>query len=154
MSKINKLSCAVASDKPDLIIITESWCNSSVENAQLTIPGYELQPELRQDREDTHHGIGGGLIVYVKPGMTILVHDRMVSDDNFHQFCTFDVVVKQEKWTVYAVYRPPSSTEENNERLAGLVRNCPNNSILVVILTILKLTGRTAQRPLAKVGDF
>ena len=103
MSKINELSCAVASDKPDLIIITESWCNSSVENAQLTIPGYELQPELRQDREDTHHGIGGGLIVYVKPGMTILVHDRMVSDDNFQQFCTFDVVVKQEKWTVYAV---------------------------------------------------
>ena len=40
--------------KPDLILITESWCNSETTDAFLTIPDYSMQ--LRKDREDTAQG--------------------------------------------------------------------------------------------------
>ena len=53
VSKINELSCTVCDMEPDLILITESWCNSDVMNAFLGIAGYELQPELRLDRLNT-----------------------------------------------------------------------------------------------------
>jgi hypothetical protein len=50
--------------KPDIILATETWCHSEISNAYLSLDGYELQPDLRVDREDTAQGRGGGLLVY------------------------------------------------------------------------------------------
>jgi hypothetical protein len=65
-NKIDELICGAEDLKPDLLFITESWCNENVTNAYLTIPEYQLAPDLRNDRVDTSCGIGGGLLVYVK----------------------------------------------------------------------------------------
>jgi hypothetical protein len=62
----------VADLKPDLLFITERWCNDNVTNAYLTIPGYQLALDLRNDRADTCSGIGGGLLVYAKTDMQLL----------------------------------------------------------------------------------
>jgi hypothetical protein len=35
---------------PDLILLTETWCNEQILNAFLDIPGYELLQDLRKDR--------------------------------------------------------------------------------------------------------
>ena len=64
VGKINELACTVSDMEPDLILITETWCNSDITNAHLCIAGYELQPDLRVDGEDTKGGRGGGLLVY------------------------------------------------------------------------------------------
>jgi hypothetical protein len=42
-------------------------------NAFLAVPGYNIQPDLRKDRQDMTRGIGGGLIVYARTGVTILL---------------------------------------------------------------------------------
>jgi hypothetical protein len=57
-------------------MITESWCNDSVTNAYLTVPGYELQPELRRGRADIANGIGGGLLVYVRNGLAVFLYQQ------------------------------------------------------------------------------
>ena len=45
-SKINEL-VAVAQDlAPDIILLTESWCNSTTRDAALSIDGYDLETEL------------------------------------------------------------------------------------------------------------
>jgi hypothetical protein len=49
--------------KPDIVLVTESWCNNGITNAYLEIEGYEIQPDLRRDRVDTDQGRGGGLLV-------------------------------------------------------------------------------------------
>jgi hypothetical protein len=49
--------------KADLILLTETGCNTTIDNATRTIPGYNLEAELRRDREDTGQGVGRGLIV-------------------------------------------------------------------------------------------
>ena len=130
-NKVNEL-CGIAADlKPDLILITETWCNPSIDNSLLKIPDYDVHTDLRRDREDTQHGIGGGLLVYVGPGISIINRDDAESDSRFNQYCSFDVVGLEEKWTIYLVYRPPGSTGENNLSLAELVISCEHNSILV-----------------------
>jgi hypothetical protein len=55
-SKLEELNCTANDLKPDLIFITESWCNENVTNAFLTIPGYEVATDLRLDRQDTTGG--------------------------------------------------------------------------------------------------
>jgi hypothetical protein len=53
VKKVDKLECSASMTKPDLILVTESWCNNSISNEFLSINGYELQADLRKDRNDT-----------------------------------------------------------------------------------------------------
>ena len=70
-SKFDDLQIKISENNPDLILITETWCNDSISNAMLHIDGYSLNEELRCDRKDTANGIGGGLLVYSKNCITI-----------------------------------------------------------------------------------
>ena len=72
--------------KPDIILANETWCNNNITNATLQIDGYDICPELRQDRKDTKNGIGGGLLCYVRPGLSILSCD---TDSEFNQYSKF-----------------------------------------------------------------
>ena len=81
VGKIDELSCTSSELKPDLILLTETWCNDSVSDAFLSIPDYELHHRL--DREDTAGGRGGGLLVYSKKGIKVLSLDKV---QHFHQY--------------------------------------------------------------------
>ena len=124
VSKINELSCVTSDLEPDLILVTESWCNNDISNAYLDIPGYELQPDLRQDRSDTDRGRGGGLLVYAKNGLQILSID---SSADFVQHCKFVI----RGVTFYLIYRSPNSPVEEYTKLAELIRGAEKNSILI-----------------------
>jgi Reverse transcriptase (RNA-dependent DNA polymerase)/Endonuclease-reverse transcriptase len=119
----------VAEDlKPDLLFITESWCNDNVTNAYLTIPGYQLAPDLRYDRADTCSGIGGGLLVYAKTGMQILSVETNV---NFNQHVGFKLVTDTDTLNFILIYRPPRHHPESMINLAQLIRNVPVNTVMV-----------------------
>jgi hypothetical protein len=74
--------------KPDRILLTETWGNTTIDNASLTIPGFNLEAELRRDREDTEQGVGRGLIVYAQRHLQILSIDKY-NKSNYNQFCAF-----------------------------------------------------------------
>ena len=59
MKKVDELGCVADLNKPDLILVTESWCNEDISNAFLSLDGYELILDLRMDRETTARGRGG-----------------------------------------------------------------------------------------------
>ena len=40
-------------------------------NTALGIPGYEVETELRRNREDTGRGVGGGLLVNAREGLRL-----------------------------------------------------------------------------------
>jgi hypothetical protein len=88
VNKINELACVASDAKPDIILVTESWCHERISDAYLAIPGFQLQPELRVDRMDTANGIGGGLLVYSRDGLDILPCDKVL---NFNQYAKFTV---------------------------------------------------------------
>ena len=86
--KVNELSCIASDLKPDIIALTETWCNGKISSAVLSIDGYELVPELRMDRTNTGGGRGGGLIIYARSGIPILKIDRTILNS---QLCSFTI---------------------------------------------------------------
>ena len=82
LGKLNELSAITTDTKPDFILLTETWCNPSITTADLTLPGYQLEQDLRRDREDTANGIGGGLLVYSRNGHKILPSE-LVNEEHY-----------------------------------------------------------------------
>ena len=114
----------MAIDKnPDIILITESWCNPDIDNAFLSIDGYELQTELRIDRGDTKRGRGGGLLTYVKSGLQVMKMDLECQYVQCSKFKIRDIVV-------YLLYRSPNAQPEAMAELTHLVKNAEKSSII------------------------
>lgn len=111
---------------PDIILITESWCNPDITDAMLKVTNYTLETELRKDRTDTHNGIGGGLLVYSKNGIKVKPCEAR-NPNNFNQYCYFQVLGKKQAETLdlCLIYRSPNSTEENTDNLCKLIQNNP-----------------------------
>ena len=55
--KVNDLEILLNDNKPDLVLIWESWCNDDTTMAMLNINGYFIERDLRIDRNDTLHGL-------------------------------------------------------------------------------------------------
>ena len=124
VGKLNELSCTLSEMEPDIVLITESWCNKEITDAHLGIPGYEMQTDLRRDRENTAGGRGGGVLVYTKTGLQILKLDNNVE---FFQHCKFLV----RDVTVYLLYRPPNGPAADLTKLANLISQSEKNCIII-----------------------
>ena len=140
--KIDELACTTKVSEPDIILVTESWCNSEITDAFLTIPGYDLQQELRRDREDTAGGRGGGLLVYTRNGTRILPIDNKVQQSQYCKFTVKDIVIHLE-------YRSPSTKNSSIAELAEVIREAERNSIFIGDFNLPEInwqTGKTTTR--------
>jgi hypothetical protein len=124
VGKVNELSCVASDINPDIILVTESWCNESISDAYLSIQGYELKSEQRLDRSDTGAGRGGGLIVYAKKELSVLKLDQ---DARHSQICKFSV----SDVAFYLVYRPPSAPADSITELANIVRSAEKSCVFI-----------------------
>ena len=129
-SKIYELEANVAVLDPDIILLTETWCNQSIPDAALSINNYVLETDLRRDRNNTANGVGGGLLVYAKPGLKILPCDKF-NDNEFNQFCYFKIETKGTPLNIVLVYRPPGSNMQNSDQLCNMLKNMDKHTILI-----------------------
>ena len=56
VKKVDEVLIITRELNPDIVIVTETWCHSGIDNSFLNIPGYTIDNELRQDRQDTTNG--------------------------------------------------------------------------------------------------
>lgn len=117
-------------ERPDIILVTETWCNNTVQSAALAIAGYQLEDDLRRDRADTTRGVGGGLVVYSRLGLKILSVDKF-EKIGFNQLCAFHIVTTSGPLCVILTYRPPSSGADNTELLCEVLKNVDTDTILI-----------------------
>ena len=129
-NKLNELVVYVEDNTPDLILICETWCNPTISDAALNLPNYQLEKDLRKDRIDTTNGVGGGLLVYSRIGLSILPCDKF-KDTNFNQFTAFKVKTSGDPLHVILAYRPPGANQENTLQLCNMMRNLEKNSIII-----------------------
>lgn len=97
----------------------------------LNVPGFSI--EARIDRKDTSGGIGGGILVYVRNGLTILYDDNSQSD--FNQYCKFKIKNEHAHscdLDVLVIYRSPNSSPENNEALCKLIDECDDKNSFII----------------------
>jgi hypothetical protein len=124
------LKWTAADEQPDLILLTETWCNALTNDAELQVDGYQLEVGLRRDRSDTTNGIGGGLLVYTKSGTEIKATEKF-KNSNFNQFfCEFQLLTRT-PLNFIVIYRPPNSGIANIEELCGILHSLDKNTIII-----------------------
>ena len=116
-SKLEELKATVVDLGPDLIAITKMWTNSSIQNSQLGIEGYQIV--LRRARTDTKDGRGGGILMYAKSSITC--HELEVPLDVI-QLAAVQIKLKDSNLKIHTVYRSPNSSVENNINLNEYLR--------------------------------
>ena len=131
ISKLNDLAILINDHNPDVILITETWCNGTITNAMLNVKGYSIEPDLRIDRNDTFNGIGGGILVYARNGLIV---KPVEVENKFNMFVRFKMINQSKDdpdLKVTLVHRPPRSTGIHNTQLYKLFENSDENSIFV-----------------------
>lgn len=124
--KVNDLKARISIEKPDLVLISETWTHQNIKNEELIIEDFDIIS--RDDRMDTKDGRGGGLLVYTKKNLT--VHPLCIESD-FNQITgvTCSNLSKQ-KLNIFLIYRSPNSTSQNDIILNEFLQHVPPNSIL------------------------
>ncbi len=102
-SKIGELELMSSEIKPDIIILTKTWLNQSINNASICLQGYEIIPNLRNDRGETAGGVGGGLLVYVRAGLQIVPEKN---PSKFYQYSCFSIMTKGAKHHYFNILTP------------------------------------------------
>lgn len=80
-NKLDDLCVRVSDYDPDVIIITETWLDSTINDLAVRIPGYKL---VRQDRNSR----GGGVVFYYKLHLSLsVVSNEFLSDIKSNILC-------------------------------------------------------------------
>ena len=95
-----RLICYVV--KPGVICVVESWLDSSIEDVEISIQGYQI---VRLDR--TRHG--GGLVIYVNSLFTCSDLYKGSPDFGFITVC-LTTNVNYPNFYLSLFYRPPGSS--------------------------------------------
>ena len=121
-NKFNELQTAVHESRPDIIALTESWLNSCVLDAELSLEGYEL---FRTDR--SHRRIGGGVMIYCRVDLKPLLLNSVADPDGYEEFLSVRIHQCGEQSEVAAVYRSPNATGNmiiNQLQRFSIYQNC------------------------------
>ena len=111
VNKIDLLAQRVSIAQPDIIMITETWANSSITEAELCIQNYQL---FRADRATRG---GGGVACYVKDAIECCqLKNAVPSSPNEALWLKTTFGLKTV--LIGTFYRPPNSTVEQDKSLA------------------------------------
>ena len=98
-------------EKPDFIMITESWLNIRDKHllAEVAIPGYNVFEKCRTEKN------GGGVLIYAKNAIEATKIDKIDVEpcDSLY----VEIKRNNKKYILGVVYRPPKLSEENDKML-------------------------------------
>jgi len=149
-AKIDELRYLAEVTQADLILLTETWTNPDMGDAEITIEGFTILS--RSDRQDTAGGRGGGIISYIRT--EVIASDVESSFDQFCQARLIQINCHHMKLNVVNVYRPPSTTQENTAKLCNALREINGPSIIVGDFNFPEINWNTLTTTNARSQDF
>ncbi len=123
--KRDEFLAQIATEKPDVIAITESWANSSHLMAEFAIAGYESYQKNRM------HKKGGGVICYVKSTLSTVKIEK--EDAQNHDSIYVELTNGNKKVTIATVYRSPKQQPADDAALYEEIQTTIQNKKAVVI---------------------
>ena len=126
VNKMSEVKAVMATLNPDVFAVTESWTNGDIGNEYLNIRGYELA--ARRDRNDTDRGRGGGILVYAKKNIDLVVEEE---NTDFNQCLTIRMKFIDNSVKLHVIYRSPNSNRDNDEALARWVKTMRGQNVLI-----------------------
>ena len=87
----------------DILTLSETWLNGSVDNSEISIPGYTIK------RLDRQNKTGGGVCVFIKEIYKVKQLSKLssISSGGFHQLWLSIQINKYKSFIVCTAYRPP-----------------------------------------------
>ena len=126
VNKMNEVKAVLAILNPDIFAVTEAWTNCDIGDELLNIPGYELA--ARRDRNDTDRGRGGGILLYAKKNINLVVEEEST---DFNQCVTVNMKFQDESIKLHVIYRSPNSNKSNDDALAKWVKEMRGQNVLI-----------------------
>ncbi len=115
--KRNHLLIHAREEKPDVIMITESWLNVRDKHltAEAAISGYNMFEKCRFQKN------GGGVLIYLKDG----INANKLSKVDVEEYDSLYIEINNnnKKYILGVVYRPPKQSEENDMRLYNEIKS-------------------------------
>ena len=125
--KMDEFRCLAAENRPDMILLTETWTNDTITNDFLKLQGYEMVG--REDRRDTIGGRGGGILVYARKEINCW---RDEEENGFNQSISVRVEVEKGiELAVHMIYRSPNSTKRNDEELCKWIKKVKGKCLII-----------------------
>lgn len=106
-NKVLETEVLVENSEPDIIVGTETWLNNNIFSAELLPSTYNI---FRRDRADSY----GGLLIAVKND---LVCTPIFTSKDHELLCVRLQLTRQKSFIIWAYYRPPNTTCEDNARM-------------------------------------
>ena len=125
INKKNELNIMVDDIKPRIIGITESWENNDITDAELGLEGSVM---FRKDRIGRR---GGGVLLYVKetiPAYEVQLLEGAVCNETI--WCK--LVTGHTTVTIGVVYRCPSITKQNNEKIHNAMSEVSKGDCIIM----------------------
>ena len=104
---------------PHIIGISESWCSSSISNAEIHLKSYNL---YRLDRSCTV----GGVLLYVHESLPTVMCEKLMDSTVDDSLWCMITLPDSSKLLIGVTYRSPSSSEDNNSKLIDVISNLWN----------------------------
>ena len=125
-NKMNEVRAVLSTLDPDIFAVTEAWTNCDIGDDLLNIRGYELA--ARRDRNDTERGRGGGILLYAKKNINLVVEE---DKSDFNQCVTVMIKFLDKNVRLHVVYRSPNSSKSNDDALAKWVKEMHGQNVLI-----------------------
>ena len=120
-NKIDQLNIFLHDNNIDVLCVTESWLTSDIEDNVITIPGYNV---CRQDREnlDREHG---GIVNYIKEGINYSEKSDVLNTSNDIEVVLIEIALPNTRpFLLSTVYRIPDATVDYLNAVDDLFQNC------------------------------
>ncbi len=123
--KRNELSSYVATEKPDVVAITETWANSTHLVSERSLPGYEIFQKNRTNKK------GGGVICYFKSTLASIKIDKQDAEN--YDSVYVEITHNNEKLILATVYRPPKLQTVDDTALDNEIQSLIQGKNAIVI---------------------
>ena len=119
MNKRSEIMSLIDAQKPHILALTEFGASDSIDEGELGIEGYTL---YRKNHSDGMGGPGKGVALYVSNQLNHSASPTMERVDFDCSAWSSIRLAGNRTLLVGAVYRSPSATDANNQRLLSLMR--------------------------------
>ena len=112
----------------DIIGVTESWCNSEIDDGELGLSGYTL---YRKDRNELRAGRGGGVLLYVKSSVISCAYEELNSAANESVWCKIKANDGKEM-CIGVCYRSQKITEEECRSMFEVIERASQMQVIIM----------------------
>jgi len=126
MPKVEDVELLLLSSKMDILTLSETWLDQSIQPYEIKVDGYNT---IRKDRN--RHG--GGVMIYIREEIDYTERHDLEHDSIEATWIEVPNLLRKEKTLICSYYRPPDKTSEYLEDTLDMMNKAANENKEMII---------------------